>query len=86
MDPGWAFFGEVGLGGEIRAVGQADRRLQELERLGFHRAITAKRTQAGRGALSLEALGLSHVGELRELLAGPGRSFGKKRFDARGAI
>jgi DNA repair protein RadA/Sms len=77
VDPGWAFFGEVGLGGEIRAVGQAERRLTELHRLGFHRAIAAKRTREGLAASPIETLGLSHVGELRELLA----ATGKKRFD-----
>ena len=77
VDPGWAFFGEVGLGGEIRAVGQADRRLTELHRLGFHRAIAAKRTREGLAASPIETLGLSHVGELRELFA----ATGKKRFD-----
>ncbi len=77
VDPGWAFFGEVGLGGEIRAVGQPDRRLTELHRLGFQRAIAARRTREGIGASPIEVLGLSHVGELRELLAGAG----KKRFD-----
>jgi DNA repair protein RadA/Sms len=77
VDSGWAFFGEVGLGGEIRAVGQVDRRLQELHRLGFHRAIAARPTREGLGASPIETLGLCHVGELRELLA----STGKKRFD-----
>jgi len=30
-----AVFGEVGLGGEIRAVGQADKRLEEIKKMGF---------------------------------------------------
>ena len=34
-----AVFGEVGLGGEIRQVGQAPRRYAEAERLGFTRVI-----------------------------------------------
>ncbi len=76
VDPGWAFFGEVGLGGEIRRVGQAERRLQELHRLGFQRAVTARRTREVSG-LPIETLALAHVGELRELLA----RAGKKRFD-----
>ncbi len=76
VDLGWAFFGEVGLGGEIRGVGQADRRLQELHRLGFQRAVTARRTGTVSGS-PIETLRLSHVGELRDLLA----PAGKKRFD-----
>ena len=39
LDPGWVFFGEVGLTGEIRGVPQADRRLQEAARLGFSGAL-----------------------------------------------
>jgi len=34
-----AVFGEVGLGGELRQVGQAPRRLVEAARLGFRRAV-----------------------------------------------
>ncbi|MEH6548181.1 MAG: magnesium chelatase domain-containing protein, partial [Sneathiella sp.] len=33
------FFGEIGLSGEIRAVGQADARLKEAAKLGFTTAI-----------------------------------------------
>jgi len=32
-------FGEVGLGGEVRTVPQAQRRLQEAQRLGLTRAV-----------------------------------------------
>jgi DNA repair protein RadA/Sms len=33
-------FGEIGLAGEVRAVGGIERRLQEASRLGFRRAFT----------------------------------------------
>lgn len=36
------FFGEVGLLGEVRAVGRSDARLREAQALGFRRAFTAK--------------------------------------------
>ena len=36
-------FGEVGLGGEVRAVGHMDKRLQEASRLGFSRAVVPAR-------------------------------------------
>ncbi len=39
IEPDIAVFGEVGLGGELRQVGQAQRRLSEAARLGFTRAI-----------------------------------------------
>jgi len=34
-----AVFGEIGLGGELRQVGHASRRLSEASRLGFSRVI-----------------------------------------------
>lgn len=37
-------FGEVGLGGEIRAVSNATLRIQEAERLGFTLCILPKQT------------------------------------------
>jgi DNA repair protein RadA/Sms len=37
--------GEVGLAGELRGVGQMDLRLREAAKLGFRRAIVARRTQ-----------------------------------------
>ncbi|KAG6545703.1 hypothetical protein Mapa_012888 [Marchantia paleacea] len=37
-----AFIGEVGLGGELRSVGQLERRLAEAAKLGFNRCIVPK--------------------------------------------
>jgi DNA repair protein RadA/Sms len=34
------FFGEIGLGGEIRSVSQLERRIKECEKLGFKKIIT----------------------------------------------
>ena len=39
LDSDLAVFGEVGLGGEVRTVPQAQRRLQEARRLGLTRAV-----------------------------------------------
>ena len=41
LDPKAAAFGEVGLLGEIRSVGQEERRVREAKRLGFTTVITA---------------------------------------------
>jgi DNA repair protein RadA/Sms len=74
VEPTWAFFGEVGLGGEVRGVPQAEKRLQELARLGFTRAILPRASlDSVPETLRLEAVGLSHVGALADLFA-PGRS------------
>jgi DNA repair protein RadA/Sms len=78
VEASWAFFGEVGLGGEVRRVAQAEKRLQELARLGFTRAITAQvgKTSSPAG-VPITAIGLSHVGELADLMV----PAGKMRFD-----
>jgi DNA repair protein RadA/Sms len=39
VDPGMVFFGEVGLTGEVRAVGQTEKRIMEAARLGFTRCM-----------------------------------------------
>lgn len=39
IDPELVAIGEVGLGGELRAVSQIERRLSEAQRLGFSKAI-----------------------------------------------
>jgi DNA repair protein RadA/Sms len=42
VDAETAAFGEVGLGGELRSVQSAERRIKEAERLGFRRIIIPK--------------------------------------------
>lgn len=42
IDPHGAIIGEVGLGGEVRAVSHADRRLREAAKLGFSKIILPK--------------------------------------------
>jgi DNA repair protein RadA/Sms len=75
VEPTWAFFGEVGLGGEVRGVPQAEKRLQELVRLGFTRVILPKVCQDSMHETpQLEMLGVSHVGALADLFVpGGGR-------------
>jgi len=46
VDPGTVVLGEVGLGGEVRQVPQAGRRLAEAARLGFTRALAPPSTPA----------------------------------------
>ena len=59
------FVGEVGLGGELRSVGQVERRLSEAERLGFRTAYVPSRTRA---VVDLELVKVGTVGELLEAL------------------
>jgi DNA repair protein RadA/Sms len=56
-------FGEIGLGGEVRAVGQRDQRLKEAAKLGFSRALVPprrKKTDAANDALELKEIGHLH--------------------------
>ncbi len=59
------FLGEVGLGGEIRPVSQAERRLAEGEKLGFRTAYLAERSVPARTARgTLRPVGVRTVDEL----------------------
>ena len=70
VEPTWGFFGEVGLGGEVRGVAHPERRFQELQRLGFTRAIVPRSAAEGLPTgTGVTAVGLSHVGELGDFLA-----------------
>ncbi|MRG72687.1 DNA repair protein RadA [Alphaproteobacteria bacterium HT1-32] len=58
-------FGEIGLGGEVRAVGRADARLREAAKLGFERAVTPdmkKNKVKSTDGIALETV--SHVADL----------------------
>ncbi len=59
-----AVLGEVGLGGEVRAVSHIDQRLKEAMHLGFTRAVIPKRQLKGlEGFSGLQLLGVSSVSE-----------------------
>ena len=58
-------FGEVGLGGEVRGVGQPDARLREAKNLGFERALIPARSK--RGKKRPDGLQISEISELRDL-------------------
>ncbi|MCW9707704.1 DNA repair protein RadA [Fodinibius salsisoli] len=60
IDSKIAFLGEVGLGGEIRAVNQVDQRLGEIEKMGFGKAIIPKASSPERNH-DLQFLGVSNI-------------------------
>ena len=79
-------FGEIGLSGEIRAVGQGDARLKEAAKLGFAAAIVPqghpKRGRApSRDALPIERRSIARLEELVALfhVDGRGASAGRRR-------
>jgi DNA repair protein RadA/Sms len=66
---GAVFIGEVGLGGEIRPVSQAERRIAEAERMGLTTVYLAERSVPRRDATrGVRIIGVRTVGELFERL------------------
>ena len=65
---GLVAIGEVGLLGELRAVGGMERRLREAARLGFSRAIIPRSHASATAAPSIPGLIVNAVGTVREAL------------------
>jgi len=62
IDPSIVLAGEVGLGGEVRAVGHMEQRLREASRMGFTQAIICARSKANlRGSTGLNVIGVETV-------------------------
>jgi DNA repair protein RadA/Sms len=67
LDPGTAVVGEVGLGGEVRSVGQIEQRVREAGRLGFRRVIVpAGRKGSVAKVEGVEVVGVRRIGEAVE--------------------
>jgi len=69
-------FGEIGLSGEIRQVGQADARLKEAAKLGFTAAIVPPRRGRAKERAGDSGLAVREISHLKELVAqfeGPAR-------------
>jgi DNA repair protein RadA/Sms len=60
------FIGELGLGGEVRAVGQTERRLAEAARLGFTRAFLPERSVPSQPVRGLAAVPVATLDALLE--------------------
>ena len=60
------FLGEVGLGGEIRPVSQAERRLAEAANMGMTTAYLAERSIPKRVPSGLQPIGVRTIAELFE--------------------
>lgn len=69
-DPNAAYFGEIGLSGEIRQVPQTGLRLKEMAKLGFRQAVLPRHVgSANARPKAPEGLGLSETGHLTDLVA-----------------
>jgi len=69
-DPSLAFFGEIGLSGEVRQVAQAELRLKEMAKLGFTAAAMPRRLGGGtrRPIAPPPGLALAEIGHVSDLL------------------
>ncbi|HZS10835.1 MAG TPA: DNA repair protein RadA [Nitrospirales bacterium] len=64
IDPATLILGEIGLGGEVRAVGQAEMRVREAAKLGFRRCILPDRNLKKLDPIDgIELVGVSDVRE-----------------------
>jgi DNA repair protein RadA/Sms len=72
VDPSAVTIGEVGLGGEIRASGQIEKRIQEARKLGFRKIVLPSGNMRNlRSQDGVELVGVETVDEaIRELLNG----------------
>ncbi|MBD3181073.1 DNA repair protein RadA [Candidatus Poribacteria bacterium] len=69
IDPKTVVVGEVGLGGEVRAVHQADNRIGEAAKLGFTRAIVSQYNLRGlKKEANIEVLGVRTVNDALNIL------------------
>jgi DNA repair protein RadA/Sms len=64
-------FGEIGLSGEVRAVGQTEARLKEAAKLGFGRAYCPPRGKRGSSVAGIDVRELRLLGDLVEALGNP---------------
>jgi DNA repair protein RadA/Sms len=67
LPPGTTLIGELGLGGQLRPVGQLELRLQEAARLGFRRAVVPRGSGLGPWAAGFD-LELREAGTVAEAL------------------
>ena len=65
LDPHIIAFGEVGLGGEVRAVSNIAQRINEAERMGFETCILPKQSlkEVDEKKCNMKLIGVSNIGE-----------------------
>jgi len=69
VDPHTLLIGEVGLAGEVRAVGQAEARVREAVKLGFSRCILPESSRRQLPAIDgVELLGVTSLAAAWDLL------------------
>jgi DNA repair protein RadA/Sms len=64
-----AVFGEIGLGGEVRPVGQREARLREAAKLGFRSALVPRGRAGGAASPRPEGIVVDEIEHLSDLVA-----------------
>ncbi|MBI2618657.1 MAG: DNA repair protein RadA [Ignavibacteriales bacterium] len=68
VDAGTVAVGEIGLGGEIRTIGQIEKRVQEASKLGFKRIIVPQNNAKGLKAKEIEVIPVDRIEKAMEAL------------------
>jgi DNA repair protein RadA/Sms len=69
IEPSLLVLGEVGLGGEVRAISQAELRIREAAKMGFKRCLLPERNLAKLDPIDgIELIGIHEVGEALEVV------------------
>ncbi|MBA5866989.1 MAG: DNA repair protein RadA [Nitrospira sp. CR1.3] len=69
IEPGLLILGEVGLGGEVRAISQAELRIREAAKMGFKRCLLPERNLAKLESVDgIELIGINEVGEALDVV------------------
>ncbi|MEK6657900.1 MAG: magnesium chelatase domain-containing protein, partial [Nitrospirota bacterium] len=69
VDSAAILFGEIGLGGEIRGVSQAEQRVKEASKLGFKRCILPQRNAERLEKMgSMEIVSVANVTDVMRVL------------------
>jgi len=69
IEPGLLVLGEVGLGGEVRAISQAEMRIREATKMGFKRCLLPERNLAKLEPIDgIELIGIREVGEALDVV------------------
>jgi DNA repair protein RadA/Sms len=67
VDPDMVLVGEIGLSGELRSVGQLERRLAEAAKLGFKRSVFPRTSRKPQVPDGFEIMGVRSVAEALEI-------------------
>ena len=87
IDADLVVLGEIGLTGEVRAVGHVEARLREAAKLGFRRCLIPQtNVQAASMVTGIESIGIRTVSEALQLVLPPEPSFSSPKERAMHAV